>query len=293
MGFFIASALFIVSFDSFLVYDAYSRIGSTTIQQEQEAVLFIGEVYISYTSSVTFSERIETELVPISFYAGNCTDKLIVKEIDLHSNFSPVSANRLDERYLLNGSNLTFTIGITNSNSTIDCVATLVIFDNYTQYTEFIDFGTWTQSYIEFCIRSDTSMHNLIAQNSAYYYSGLYVTVPSSITDVDYSIVGNIYQYNVPGFMFGCSISSALNTTCTFQLSDLDVEGLDKLCVLGSIPSINNATMARKATIGFSTKLIYIDWAYFIMPSVVFFLAMILLMTCNFIINSCKRNNTL
>ena len=242
-----------------LGYNMYSIIGSTAIQQVQEVVLFIGEVNISETSSVKFSERIETELVPIGFYAGNCTDKLIVKEIDLHSNFSPVTANRLDERYMLNGSNLTFTIGIKNSNSSIDCVATLVIFDNYTQYTEFIDFGTWTQPYVEFCIHSNTSMHSLIAQNSSYYYSGLYVTVTSSITDVDYSIVGTIYQYNVTGFMFGCSISSedfAMYTyiSCTFELSDLDVQGLTELCILGSVPPINNATMARKATIEFSTE---------------------------------------
>ena len=228
----------------------YSVIGSyTAVQQVQEAVIFIGKVNISETVSIRFSQHIQTELVPIGFYAGNCTDKLIVKEIDLHSNFSPVTANRLDERYMLNGSNLTFTIGIKNSNSSIDCVATLVIFDNYTQYMEFIDFATWTQSYIEFCVHSNTSRYDLIAQNSSYYYSGLFVTVPSSITDVDYSVVGTIYQYNVTEFMFGCSILSALNTTCTFQLSDLDVEGLTELCVLGSVPPIKNTTMVRKATV--------------------------------------------
>ena len=191
---------------------------------------------------------------------------------------------------MLNGSTLNFSIDI-QSSSPLDCIGTLVVFDNVTQYFGFIDSGTWTQSYIQFCIRNNTSVYNLIANQSSYYYTGLLFKNPSTVVDkIEFGIVGTVYLYDTDRFMLACSILSTSTTSCTFQLSDLDVQGLDELCVLGSIPSLTISSVPiRNVLINYSTESIESQLypLYFFIPFLAIVGLFILLFILLFIITIC------
>lgn len=249
------SLLFAVSFGP----STLSLDGTSFIQQiQEEAVTIIARINTAGLNSVTFIESFDTELIPIDFYAGNCEDEFINSE-NIHiisRSMLPSPGSSIDERYILNGSMLTILTNfqIRNISFQIDCFATLVVFDDVTQYLEFLDVGTWTQSYVDFCIRNNTSTHNFTVTESSFYYTGLSIPLPSTIVgSVENTIIGTVYEYSIARFMSGCSISASSSTSCSFQLSSLNLQGVSQLCVLGVVtPSLD--AVVREAKINYSTE---------------------------------------
>lgn len=116
-----------------------------------------------------------------------------------------------------------------------------------------------------------SSMYEFTAHFTSYYYTGLYLALPSSVAHrIDYEIIGTVYQYAINRLLFGCFYSSA-NSSCTFQISDLNTQGLSKACIIGSVPATNDSVI-RSATIYYSSEGIgnqYIP-LYFFIPFIAF-----------------------
>ena len=263
-----------------LLYNNRTLSTSTNITLIQNpSIPLIGTVDdVSGIDSVRFNETKETDVIPVDFYALNLSSCLrddLIANIPLNNtiwlNFDSLSvrSKAVTEWYLLSGSKINVHIDVvtTSDSVSVDCYLTLIVFDSYYQFVDFIMQEMWLNNHSAVCISEKRSIQNFNFTRNSYYYFGVHTNIPGEIETVSLRFVGNYRQYNLSNAVIGCSLSAS-QTSCDIKASDLN---LQSACFVCSIPA-NKANLGlREANIDFYIATISDTnrFVYFFLPLII------------------------
>ena len=230
---------------------------------------------VSGIDSVRFNETKETDVIPVDFYALNLSSCLLddlIANIPINNtiwlNFDSlnVRSKAVIEWYLLSGSKINVHIDIvtTSDSVSVDCYLTLIVFDSYYQFVDFITQEIWLNSHSAVCISEKKSLQNFNFTRNSYYYFGVYTNIPGEIETVSLRFVGNYRQYNLSNAMIGCSLSTS-QTSCDIKASNIN---LQSACFVGSIPA-NKAILGLREANNIATISDTNKYVYFFLPLII------------------------
>ena len=265
-----------------IFYNNRSFTSTTSISLIQNPSLpLIGTINdISGKDSVRFVQSVGTDIVPVSFYAlsiSNCLSGNSFVSIPINETirlgFGSLNGNskEVTEWYMLNGSNINMNVDIETISDTasVNCLAKVIIFDDYFSFILFISEGIWYEKYSEVCITEKTSSINWIFNKNSYFYFGIYTDIPTEIKTVTLYYFSTYHQYDLSNAVMGCSIS-VTQTTCDVQLSEINVNS-QSICFVGSVSSNEAILGLRQAYTDFyiATLSDTLKWVYFFLPLII------------------------
>ena len=197
----------------FVVIETLPHLPYGKIQLGRNDVVFIAN-YNNYSGEAEFNSTEGN----IEFYQESCPDvKTERLSINFTSEFS-IPGDRLrsyviDEHYLAKGSHIQYSFSVTSGSQVSDCVVTVLVFTNYTEYKAFRDpysLNPYTGDSSH-CISAQSPVRfslPLSGSEDSYHFLGL---ESSERVSIEYSAQGDVILYN---------ISTNASLSCSFPTKD-------------------------------------------------------------------------
>ena len=204
------------------------------IQLGRNDVVFIAN-YNNYSGETEFNSTEGN----IEFYQESCPDvKTERQSINYTSELSiPSDRHRsyvIDEYYLAKGSHVQYSFSVASGSQVSDCVATVLVFTNYTEYKAFRDpysLNPYTEDS-SYCISAQSPISfslPLSGSEDSYHFLGLESSTSERVS-IEYSAQGDVILYNT---------STNASLSCSFPTKDcvlpLDYSLGKDICVLASL----------------------------------------------------------
>ena len=180
-----------------VLYDRYLLVGTTDVVQIHRQSVPLIAIQDPSTNFVRLSEISGTDLVTIIFYKlSDCSSSAAFMDVEFNemvnvSFSSPtIKSKAVTELYLAENTTLTVNI-TTNVPSTNSCFIALVVFDDFTNYLNFISSSSLDNYYFMDCIANEKSRTKILMFNRpSYYYIGVYTDFPTEATTFSLHLVG-------------------------------------------------------------------------------------------------------
>ncbi len=204
---------------------------------------------------LTLTEIPNTQIIPIYFNISNCDD--IRKEnttIYEEGILTPEENTPIYELYTQYNVSLRLQIQLLADYNSSDqeCPVVLVVFNDVREYESFLHNGSWTFTYMEYCIKNDNFSISIILAANSYYFFGVHFEANSHIiSNITYRINGWKEENSTSSFTSHCSITSTATTAACNYNFDSFVNTLE-LCIVGVVPKRNASDVVRKAELQYS-----------------------------------------
>ena len=137
----------------------------------------------------------------------------------------------IDEVYLVNGSDVTYTMAASKSGSS--CSARVHVFGRHSNYQQFLLEGDVSELASSYCISSTERLDfKILSQDkNQYFFIGL---ESLSSATLDYTVIRNVLKYNVSNSTRPPT-TCAFSTSCSISLDNYPGAGGQEVCVLASV----------------------------------------------------------
>ena len=235
---------------------------------------------------LTLTEIPNTQIIPIYFNISNCDD--IRKEnstIYEEGILTPEENTPIYELYTQYNTSLRLKIQLSADYNSSECPVVLVVFDDVKEYESFLHNGSWTFTYMEYCIKNDNFSISIILAANSYYFFGVHFEANTHVIgNITYRINGWKEENSTSSFTSLCSITSTATTAaCNYNFDSF--VNTPELCIIGVVPKRNASDVVRKAEIqylysitSFSSKNLLFFW---LMLIIYFLLWLLLPIFCN------------
>ncbi|XP_064398903.1 uncharacterized protein LOC135345408 isoform X2 [Halichondria panicea] len=204
---------------------------------------------------LTLTEIPNAQIIPIYFNISNCDD--IRKEnstIYEEGILTPEENTPIYELYTEYIASLRLQIQLSAdyNSSDLECPFVLVVFDDVKEYESFLHNGSWTFTYMEYCIKTDNFSISIILAANSYYFFGVHFEAISHIMgNITYRINGWKEENSTSSFTSLCSITSTATTAaCNYNFDSF--VNTPELCIIGVVSKRNASDVVRKAEIQYS-----------------------------------------
>ncbi len=243
-----------------LLYKPYSLVSTTNVAKiHRQSVPLIGILDNPSTSDVyRFSEP---DLVPIAFYTlRDCSSDDSFMDVEINEtmtvNFSSSTdkSKAVTELYLLGNTTLTLdiTTDVILTYATNHCIAFVLVYDDLSNYINFISNHSGKNFYHKECIvNEDSQTINITFNKPSYYYIGVYTDIPTEATTFTLHFLGTYLQYDISNENAVCSIASINELSCKFSLNTNSWS--QEICIVGSV---SPSTRIKGTTVNFYTPAI-------------------------------------
>ena len=204
---------------------------------------------------LTITEIPNAQVIPIYFNISNC-DAIRKENSTIYEEgiLTPEENTPIYELYAQYNVSLMLKIQLSAdyNSSDLECPVVLVVFDDVKEYESFLHNGSWTFTYIEYCIKTDNFSISIILAGNSYYFFGVHFEANSHVIgNIAYIINGRNEENSTSSFTSLCSITSTATTAACNHSFDSFVDTPD-LCIVGVVPKRNASDVVRKAEIQYS-----------------------------------------
>ncbi len=231
---------------------------------------------------LTLTEIPNTQIIPIYFNISNCDD--IRKEnstIYEEGILTPEENTPIYELYAQYNVSLMLKFQLSADYNSSECPVVLVVFNDVKEYESFLHNGSWTFTYMEYCIKNDNFSISIILAANSYYFFGVHFEANTHVIgNITYRINGWKEENSTSSFTSLCSITStAITAACNHNFGSF--VSTPDLCIVGVVPKRNASDVVRKAEIqysysSFSSKNTLLFWLMAIMLFILWLLVPIL-----------------
>ncbi len=255
------------------LYDGYSLTGPVSVAQiHRQSVPLFGTVDLSNVDSVKLTETRGPDFIPTSFYAGHCSFIDVEINETVIVNFGPTDKSKaVTEFYLARNTTISLDITTEVLPSTNSCIAFLLVYDNFSNYINFISNSSGENFYYKECIVNETfQAKNLTFDKPSYYYIGVYTDIPAEVTTFSLHFLGTYLQYDISNRSAGCSIPTLDTLSCKFSPNTNSMS--QKICIVGFVPPTITSLGIKGSTVNFYTAAVSDTKinTYFFLPLIIY-----------------------
>ncbi len=238
----------------------------------QQSVLPIARVGPN-VKQLTITEITNTHIIPIHFNISNCDDTR--KEnatIYEEGVLIPEKNTPIYELYAQYDISLRLQILFSADYNISECPVVLVVFDNVDEYKSFFYNGTWTFTYMEYCIKKDNISISISLTKNSYYFIGVHIEDDLKVMhSISYRINSWKKENVTSSFTSLCSITST--TVCNHSFTQ--IPNTPELCIIGIVPKRNYNNELREAEILYSYSNFLYTGELIIVLWIMFFLSIL------------------
>ena len=238
------------------LYDVFCFIGFflvTTLPGPTTGIVLLGNTDVvlvsrfrSSLSKVTVN--LTEDFIPVRFYHGSCSEAGPFPQLLNYTTHLPVAENshhRIDEPYLIAGSQVNYTLAISDSTtSDLDpdpCTAEVHVFTDHDSYNQFIASGHVTALSISECFSPVQPLTLSLPPTTTdkpdmYYFIGVESRYSSTL---NITVASDILEYSTTKLSETTCNFSTEAPTCTIPLHH---ENDEELCVLASLIDTDSFT---------------------------------------------------
>ncbi len=268
-GLMLSVLIFLILFGIFgaVFYNGFSLVSTTSVAQIHRPSVPLITAY-NGTNRVRLTV-IDGSDIPISFYVlSQCSVQDFFVSVEVSETVtvsfdSPTEKSKsLTEWYFLGNTTLTTTIttDVLPGNSTDQCIAFLVVFNDFDQFSNFIANSFINEnSLFKVCISNTLfQTHTIIFDQESYYFLGLYSDIPAEVGTFSVHFSGSYLQYNMSTVQ--CSMEGV---NCDFSANSFSEDA----CIVGFVPPVDVVFGVKEANVTFNTAALpdsLVDYVFFV-----------------------------